>query len=68
MSTEKPMFLNVTKALQMMGMSWTEVHEALPLIPLALHLINVYKTSLHSNQPRKTKNHRQASEALPPAA
>lgn len=66
MSTEKPMFLNVTKALQMMGMSWTEVHEALPLT--LVHLINVYKTSLQSNQPRKTKNNRQASEALPPAA
>ena len=66
MSTEKPMFLNVTKALQMMGMSWTEVHEALPLT--AVHLINVYKTSWHSNQPQKTKNNRQASEALTPAA
>ena len=65
MSTEKPMFLNVTKELQMMGMSRTEVHEALPLT--VVHLLNVYKTSWHSNQPQKTKN-RQASEALPPAA
>ena len=54
----------------LLGMSWIEVHEALPLT--VVHLINVYKTSLYSDpisleRPRTTGRHNN-SQPLPPAA